>query len=183
MEEKMINRFELIDRKLVDSNRVFDYCKDTLKLPDGKVTVYETLLHKGAAAVVPVLDDGRILLVRQFRHAIDRESLEIPAGGRNGTDEPFIEAARRELEEETGYKCDELTHLISIVTAIAYCDKKIEVYVAKGLKRTKQNLDPDEYIDVEAFEPDRLISMIMDKKIQDSKTIAAIMSYCYTNIK
>ena len=62
----MIQKFERLDRKIVDSNRVFDYCKDTLRLPDGRTTVYETLLHKGAAAVVPVLDDGRILLVRQL---------------------------------------------------------------------------------------------------------------------
>ncbi len=179
----MIQRFERMERKLVDSNRVFDYCKDTLKLPDGRITVYETLVHKGAAAVVPVLDDGRILLVKQFRHAIDRVSLEIPAGGRNGTDEPFMEAAARELEEETGYTASELTHLISIVTAIAYCDEKIEVYVARGLKKTGQNLDPDEYIEVEAYEPEEIVGMIREKKIQDSKTIAAVMSYCYENIK
>lgn len=173
----MVERFELLDRKIMDSNRVFDYCKDTLRLPNGKETVYETLLHKGASAVVPVLDDGRILLVKQFRHAIDRVSLEIPAGGRNGTDEPFINAAKRELEEETGYQSDDLTHLISIVTAIAYCDEKIEVYLAKGLKKTRQKLDPDEFIEVEAFEPEKLKEMIGTGQIQDSKTIAAIMSY------
>ncbi len=183
----MVQKFELLDRKVVDSNRVFDYCKDTLKLPDGRTTVYETLLHKGAAAIVPVTDDGKILLVKQFRHAIDRVSLEIPAGGRNGTDEPYIEAAARELEEETGYRCGTLEPLITIVTAIAYCNEKIEVFVAKGLKRTEQNLDPDEYIDVEAYEPEKLSEMILSGKIQDSKTIAAIMSYinkeCYKNIK
>ena len=173
----MIERFELIDRKVVDSNRVFDYCKDTLKLPDGRITVYETLLHKGAAAVVPVLDDGRILLVKQFRHAIDRVSLEIPAGGRNNEDEPYIAAAARELEEETGYKSDDLTHLISFVTAIAYCNERIEVFLARGLKKSSQHLDPDEYIDVEAFELKDLLDMIYEVRIQDSKTIAAVMTY------
>ncbi len=173
----MIKEFELLDRKTIEKTKVFDYCKDTLKLPDGRTTVYETLIHKGAAAVVPVLDDGRILLVRQYRHSIGRVSLEIPAGGRDNRDEPFIEAAARELEEETGYKSDDLTHLISVVTAIAYCDEVIEVYVAKNLKPSAQNLDPDEFIEVEAFEPEELSRMIFDGKIQDSKTIAAIMSY------
>ncbi len=176
----MIKKFELIERKVVDENRVFDYCKDTLKLPDGRVTVYETLLHKGAAAVVPVLPDGRILLVRQFRHAIGRESLEIPAGGRNSTDEPFITAAARELEEETGYRSKNLTPLITIITAIAYCNEKIEVFLARDLERTKQQLDPDEYIEVEAYDSEQLSGMILGGIIQDSKTIAAIMSYLNT---
>ena len=179
-EVRMIQKFERLDRKIVDSNRVFDYCKDTLRLPDGRTTVYETLIHKGAAAVVPVLDDGRILLVRQFRHAIDRVSLEIPAGGRNSTDEPFIEAAERELKEETGYTCESLKPLITIITAIAYCDEKIEVFVAKGLKKHEQDLDPDEFIDVEAYEPEKLSEMILKGTLQDSKTIAAIMSYINT---
>ncbi|MBO4375171.1 MAG: NUDIX hydrolase [Lachnospiraceae bacterium] len=176
----MIKDFELIERKTVEKTRVFEYCKDTLKLPDGRITVYETLIHKGAAAVVPVLDDGRILLVRQYRHAINRVALEIPAGGRNSTDEPFIEAAKRELEEETGYRSDDLEHLISVVTAIAYCDEVIEVFVAKNLVPSSQNLDPDEFIEVEAFEPEMLSKMIYEGKIQDSKTIAAIMSYLNT---
>lgn len=173
----MIREFELLDRKTVEKTNIFDYCKDTLKLPDGRTAVYETLLHKGAAAVVPVLDDGRILLVRQYRHSIGRVSLEIPAGGRDNENEPFIDAAARELEEETGYRSDNLTHLISIVTAIAYCNEVIEVFVARDLVPSKQDLDPDEFIEVEAYEPEEISRMIYEGKIQDSKTIAAIMSY------
>ena len=173
----MIGEFELLDRKVIEKTRVFEYCKDTLRLPDGRTTVYETLLHKGAAAVIPVLEDGRILLVRQYRHSIGRVSLEIPAGGRDDENEPFIEAAARELEEETGYRSDDLMHLISIVTAIAYCNEVIEVFVAKNLILSRQNLDPDEFIEVEAFTPQELSRMIFEGKIQDSKTIAAVMSY------
>lgn len=173
----MIKEFELLERKKVDSNRVFDYCKDTLKLPDGRIRVYETLVHKGAAAIVPVLPDGRILMVRQYRHAIRRVSLEIPAGGRNGREEPFEVAAKRELEEETGYRCGEMTHLISIVTAIAYCDEVIEVYVAGDLVPTRQNLDPDEFIDVCPYTLEELVRMIYEGQIQDSKTIASVMAY------
>lgn len=173
----MIKKFERLERKSIEKTRVFEYCKDTLRLPDGRTTVYETLLHKGAAAVIPVLPDGRILLVSQYRHAIDRVALEIPAGGRNSEDEPFIEAAARELEEETGYKSGDLTHLISVVTAIAYCNEVIEVYVARDLVKSEQNLDPDEFIEVKAFLPEEITRMIYEGRIQDSKTIAAVMSY------
>lgn len=173
----MIRSFERTDRKLIDSNHVFDYCKDTLKLPDGRTVEYATLLHKGAAGIVPVLDDGRILLVKQYRHAIGRVSLEIPAGGRDSSDEEFITAAARELEEETGYRSNDLEHLISIVTAIAYCDEKIEVYVAKHLILSKQKLDPDEFIEVVPCELSEIMGMIYRSEIQDSKTIAAVMSY------
>lgn len=173
----MIRSFERLDRKLIDSNHVFDYCRDTLKLPDGRTVEYATLLHKGAAAVVPVLSDGRILLVKQYRHAIGRVSLEIPAGGRDSEEEEFITAAARELEEETGYRSDELEHLISIITAIAYCDEKIEVYVAKNLKPSKQKLDPDEFIEIVPYELSEIMGMIYRGEIKDSKTIAAVMSY------
>ena len=174
----MIEKFKRLSREVVDTNRLFTYCKDQVELPDGNVGEFYALLHKGASAVVPVLDDGRILMVHQYRYAIGRETVEIPAGGRDSADEPFIVAAKRELEEETGYTTDsELEYLISIDTAIAYCDERIEVYVARDLRRTSQHLDPDEFIDVEAFEPEKLVELIYKGEIKDSKTIASIMAY------
>lgn len=92
-------------------------------------------------------------------------------------DEPTIEAAARELEEETGYASEHLEPLISIVTAIAFCDEVIDIYLATGLKKTQQHLDEDEYIDVYAYTPQELADMIYSGKIQDSKTVAAIMAY------
>ena len=172
-----IGDYERIDRKVVKECHIFDLCEDTIVLPDKRTVKYDFLKHKGAAAVVPVLSDGRILMVKQFRNAIDRYSLEIPAGGRDSVDEDFKLAAARELEEETGYKSEDLSHLITIVTAIAYCDEKIEVYVAKNLIKSHQDLDDDEFIDVYPYTLNELIDMIAECKIQDSKTIAAIMSY------
>ncbi len=172
-----IESFELLDRREVDSNKVFRYCKDRLRLPDGHEVEYATLLHKGAAAIVPVLPDGRILLVKQYRHAIGRVALEIPAGGRDSEEEPFIEAAARELREETGYKSDRLTHLITLVTAIAYCNEVIEVYVAEDLKPSRQDLDPDEFIDVFPYSLQELTDKIYAGELQDAKTIAAVMAY------
>ncbi|MCR4908930.1 MAG: NUDIX hydrolase [Lachnospiraceae bacterium] len=175
----MVQKFQTIDRKLLRKSRVLEFYEDTLKTPDGQLVKYDMMLHKGAAAVVPVLDDGRILMVRQYRHSVDRITLEIPAGSRDSREENFRVAALRELEEETGYRSEKLEHLITIITAIAYCDEKIEVYVARDLTPTKQHLDSDEFIDVEAFELEKLKTMIFDGEIQDSKTIASIMAYSW----
>ena len=174
----MIESFRQLSREVVDTNCIFQYCKDQVELPDGKVEEYVACIHKGASAVIPVLPDGRILMVHQYRYPLGRETIEIPAGGRDSTEEPFETAARRELEEETGYTTDsKLEHLITIATAIAYCDEIIEVYVARDLRKTSQHLDPDEFIDVEDFEVKDLMDMIYTGKIQDSKTIASVMSY------
>ncbi|MCR5747273.1 MAG: NUDIX hydrolase [Lachnospiraceae bacterium] len=174
----MIKKFKQLSREVVDTNCIFKYCKDQVELPDGKVEEYIACVHKGASAVIPVLPDGRLLMVHQYRYAIERETVEIPAGGRDNEDEPFEIAAKRELEEETGYTTDsDLEHLITIATAIAYCNEIIEVYVARDLRKTSQHLDPDEFIDVEAFEVKDLLNMIYNGKIQDSKTIASVMSY------
>ena len=173
-----------VDRILQYSGSMLDMYKDIIETPDGNIAEWDYIEHKGAAAVVPVLDDGSILMVRQFRDSVDRETLEIPAVGLNGWSEPTIEAAARELEEETGYRSDNLTKLISIVTAIAFCNEVIDVYVAQNLVKTKQNLDEDEYIDVEAYTLSELKDKIFSGEIQDSKTVSAILAYeSYRNEK
>lgn len=116
-------------------------------------------------------------MVKQYRNALDRMTIEVPAGGRDTPDEPYITCASRELEEETGYVSDELEFLISIQTTVAFCNEKIDVFVARNLKKTHQHLDEDECVDVEAFDVDELIDMIYAGKLQDGKTIAAIMAY------
>ena len=173
----MIKKFERIDRKIVRKTNILTYCDDTLKLPDGRTVVYDTMVHNGAAAVIAVTDEGKIVMVRQYRHTFDSVTLEIPAGGRNG-DEEFINAAERELREEAGYNCSEIEYFMTIYTAIAYCDEKIEVFLAKGLKRTEQDLDPDEFIEVEEYTAEELKDMILKGEIKDSKTVSAIMTYC-----
>lgn len=92
-----------INRELVKKCHVFSLYQDTVELPDGRIDDYDFIGHKGAAAVVPVTQEGRILMVKQYRNALDRVCLELPAGGRNSLDEPFQNCAARELEEETGY--------------------------------------------------------------------------------
>lgn len=168
-----------IGREAVHEGHILTMYEDSIQMPDGKVVQWDFLKHKGAAAVVAVKDDGKILLVRQFRNAIDRESLEIPAGSKNFDDEDGLEAAWRELEEETGYttKKEWMKPLVKLVTAIAFCNETIDVYVADRLIPSHQHLDEDEYLDVESYTLDEVSDMIYAGKIQDSKTVAAVMAF------
>ncbi len=166
-----------IDRTLIHKGSIIEYYVDTMELPDGKYAKWDFIKHNGAAAVVPVTDDGKLLMVRQFRNALNRETLEIPAGKLDDPNEPKIECAYRELEEETGYASGDLELLLSLRTTVAFCNEKIDIYVAKNLVKTQQHLDEDEYLNVGAYTLTELEELIFDGKIQDSKTIAALMAY------
>ena len=166
-----------IDRKPVYKGNLLTMHDDTILLPDGRTTHWDFLAHKGAAAVVAVRPDGKILMVNQFRNAVDRVTLEIPAGCKNEKSEPGDVCAARELEEETGYRAGKLTLLLKLVTAIAYCDETIDLYLAEDLTKTQQHLDEDEYMDVQAMELSDLIAKIRSGEIQDCKTVAGLMAY------
>lgn len=168
---------ERLDRKLVKHGAIIDLYDDTVKTQAGNTVHYDFIGHKGAAAVVPVRADGKILMVKQYRNAVDRFTLEIPAGGKNGADEPPYDCAMRELEEETGYKTEKLEHLIDIYTTVAFCNEKISIYVAENLVPSHQHLDEDEFIDVEAVSVEELTGMILDGAIMDAKTVSAVLAY------
>lgn len=171
-----MDKIERIDRKPVYKGSMLQIYSDTIRTPEGNISHYDHIHHPGAAAVIPVLDDGKILMVRQFRNSLDRYTLEIPAGGIEDGEDTMC-AASRELEEETGYKCSEITPFIKVVTAVAFCNEVIDIFIARQLKQTSQSLDPDEFINVEAYTTDELRNMIFEGKIQDSKTVSAIMAY------
>lgn len=173
----MAEEFKRIKRELVAKGHIIDYYHDTMQIPNGNVAVWDFIKHNGAAAMVAVRDDGKLLMVRQYRNALERETLEIPAGGLNGPDEPTDLAAARELEEETGYRCEQPEFLMSIRTTVAFCDEKIDIYVARNLIPSRQHLDEDEFINVEAYTVDELVDMIYAGKLQDSKTVGAILAY------
>lgn len=172
-----MEEFKRLKRELIAKGSIIDYYQDTMQIPNGNIAKWDLIDHKGAAAVVAVREDGKLLMVRQYRNALERETLEIPAGGLNGREEPTDVAAIRELEEETGYVCEKVELLTSIFTTVAFCNEKIDIYLAKDLKPGKQHLDEDEFINVEAYTVDELKQMVFDCKIQDSKTICAIMTY------
>lgn len=173
-----MEEFKRIKRELIVKGSIIDFYQDTMQIPNGNIAKWDLIDHKGAAAVVAVREDGKLLMVRQYRNALERETLEIPAGGLNGREEPTAVAATRELEEETGYLCDEVELLTSIYTTVAFCNEKIDIYVAKNLKPGHQHLDEDEFINVEAYSPAELKEMILSGKLQDSKTICGILAYC-----
>jgi len=172
-----MERLERIGRELKYKGAIIDLYQDTIREPDGRISYYDFIGHKGAAAVMPVKEDGKIVMVRQYRNALDRFTLEIPAGGLAGPEEPTDVCAAREMEEETGYQSDNLELLISVQTTIAFCNEKIDIYVARDLKATQQHLDEGEYVDVEEYTIDELVEKVYSSEIKDAKTVAAIMAY------
>ena len=151
--------------------------KDYMEFANGNTAEWDYIHHDGAAAVVPVMKDGRILMVRQYRNALERYTIELPAGKLDDPDEQGIVCASRELEEETGYRSEKLEWLITLRTTVAFCNEKIEIFVARDLIPSKQHLDEDEYIDVAAYTMEELKEMIFSGEIEDSKTVSAILAY------
>lgn len=171
-----MEKYERINRKVVYKGAIVDFCKDTLKLPNGRVVEWDLVDHKGAVAVVAVRDDQKIVMVRQFRPALDRFTLEIPAGGIE-PGEDWKEAAARELEEETGYCCDKIDFLYHLQTTVAFTNERIGVYLATGLRKVAQKLDEDEFIQIEYYSIEELEQMIFDGVIEDGKTISSLLFY------
>ena len=149
--------------------------KDEILLPNGKKSVREISLHNGAAAIIPILPDGRVLMERQFRYAHGRVMLEIPAGKLDTPDEPPLEAAKRELREETGAIAEKYTYLGAIAPSPALIDEVIHVYLAEELSFGEKHLDEGEFLDVEYYHLDELYKMVMNGEITDAKTQIAIL--------
>ena len=172
-----MEQIKRLKRELKYEGAILNFYQDTMQIPNGNTAVWDFIAHKGAAAVVPVLPDGRIIMVRQYRNALERYTLELPAGAVNEVDEPKEICAARELEEETGYRAGKLEWLINLNTTVAFCNEFIGIYLATDLEKTHQHLDEDEYVDVEFFELAKLMDMIYTGKITDGKTIAGILAY------
>ena len=172
----MSDEVRRVNRTLIHKGAIIEYYVDTMEFPGGSQAKWDFIKHNGAAAAVPVTEDGKILMVRQYRNALERYTLEIPAGGLNPVENTDV-AAARELEEETGYASDDLELLISLRTTVAFCNEKIDIYVAKNLVKTHQHLDEDEFLNVEAYSLKELEDKIFRQEIEDSKTIAALMAY------
>ena len=174
----MIDEMKRLKRELMYKGAILDIYKDTMQFSNGTTEEWDFVSHrKGAAAVLPVLPDGRVILVRQYRNALERETLELPAGCRDSLDEDTKLTAARELEEETGYHSDQISFLLSLRTTVAFCDEFVDVYLAENLVPGEQHLDDAESIDVEIYSLDEVCEMIYAGKMQDSKTVAAILAY------
>lgn len=158
---------------LIRKGRVFDVYAENITLPNGVTMDMEIIRHPGAAAIVPVMDDHTVLLLKQYRYAVGGFIWEIPAG----TLEPGEDArgcAERELTEETGYAARHFERLAQITPLPAYSDERIDLFLATGLTKAAQKLDEDELLSVHRVELRQAVNMIAEGEIQDAKTIAGL---------
>lgn len=164
----------------VESKRVFDGLILHIdhinnRLPNGKLAAREVARHVGASAVVPVDGDGNVWLVKQFRAPIDQILLEVPAGKLDYKGEDRLEAAKRELKEETGLTAGEWTHLSDIVTTPGFSDELISLYLARDLSAGQSHPDDDEFLNVVKLPLNELVAMIARGQVTDAKTICAVL--------
>lgn len=156
--------------------KIIKVYSDEIKMPDGKIAIRETIKKNDASAIVPVDKDGNIIFVRQYRHAAQDMVLEIPAGTFEMGEDPY-ECAKRELEEEIGYKAESFTYVNWTYASVGVCTEKIYLYIAEDLVKGVQNLDEDEFIEIEKYSLADSLSMIFDGTIRDSKTVMGILAY------
>ena len=161
--------------QLIFDGRILHLYRDDIVLPDGNPAERELIRHVGAVCVIPVLDDGRVVMERQYRYPVDQEMLEIQAGKLDSKQEDHEKAIRRELEEETGYQAGELVLLGKFYPACAYSDETIWMYLAKDLHRGQWHRDADEFLDVELIPLTDLVKGVLDVSIPDAKTQIAVL--------
>ncbi|MBQ3520196.1 MAG: NUDIX hydrolase [Clostridia bacterium] len=166
--------------ELVYKGKILDLYVDKVELPNGHTSTREYIKHVGAACVVPVDENGNVIIEKQFRYPFEAVLTEIPAGKLDSKQEPHLKAALRELKEETGYEAEEMIYLGEYYPTCAYSDETIHMYLAKGLKRGEQHLDDDEFVDVQTVPLATLIGQIMAGEIKDGKTQTALLkAYLY----
>jgi ADP-ribose pyrophosphatase len=162
-----------INTKNVYNGKLLKLHVDTVRLPDGRETTKEIVEHPGAVAIIPILDNGKLLVVKQYRTAARRRMMEIPAGTLEADEAPLA-CAKRELIEETGYAAGRFTRLFSCYLAPGYSSEKIHFFLARRLVKTKVRPAEDEFITVRAMDLDEALRAIERGKIQDAKTISAL---------
>jgi ADP-ribose pyrophosphatase len=155
------------------NGKIFDVVLEKVTLPNGAVKHREIVRHPGAAAMVPILDDGRVVLIKQYRHAVGEYVWEIPAGTLE-PDEAPVACARRELVEETGYEATRLEKLTEILPAPGYTDEHIHIFLATGLRPAEQKLEDDEVLELQPTALDKALAMAVRGEICDAKTITGL---------
>ena len=171
-----MDSYQVVKSEKTYKGQILNVTVDTITMPHGGEAFRETVLHNGGSAVLPVDSDGNVILVRQYRHSAKNLVLEIPAGIREPNEDPY-DCAIRELEEETGFKTGKLGFLTAMYSAIGFCSEVIYIYYADKLSPGVQNLDRDEFIELERYPLEKAVEMVFNGEIRDSKTIAAIFMY------
>lgn len=169
--------YEVLESKMTHKGLLVTVTVDKIAMPDGSSALRESVIRgKDAAAVLAVDNDGSLIFVRQYRHAFGEMLLEIPAGVLND-DEDAAFGVARELEEETGKKPGKLEFLCEMYPTVGYCSEKIQIYIATELTDGVQNLDADEFIEIEKYTLEEALDMIYKGGIKDGKTIAALFAW------
>ena len=168
--------YEVLESREKYHGHIVNVREDVIRLPDGKEVTREIVERGNASAVLPIDENGKLLFVRQYRHAFQEMLLEIPAGMIEEGEDPR-NCIHRELEEETGYYSDDITFMFEMYPTVGFCIEIVYIYLARNLKQGNMNLDEDEFIEVERYNLDEALDMIYDGRIKDSKTIVAVMSY------
>lgn len=148
--------------------------EDDVRLPDGRRFTLGVLQHPGASAVVPLLDDGRVVLLRQYRYAVRETLWEVPAGKLDPGEAPEV-CARRELQEEAGYTAETLVSLGTVCMTPGFSDERIHLYVARNLREGQRSLAPDESIHSELLRFEEALRMAEEGEISDAKTVIALL--------
>ena len=164
-----------IGGEIVFKGALLEVHKDTVLLPDGNKATREYIYHNGASAIL-VIDNDDIFMERQFRYPIGEVIWEIPAGKLDKGEDPLT-GAKRELEEETGLKCENLTFIGSMYNSVGYSNEVINYFVARDFKMGNKNLDEEEFIDVCKIPFKKVLDMVISGEIKDSKTAYGIMLY------
>lgn len=162
-----------IDSALMYDGDFIRVRKDNVRLPDGKVSTREYITHPGAVAVLAMLDNGNLVMERQYRYAPQREFIELPAG-KIDNNEDILLCAQRELLEETGYVAREWTHLSTVWSCIGYADERIEYFIARGLTYQGRKLDDGEFLEVFELPLPEAMEWMRLGKINESKTIVGL---------
>jgi ADP-ribose pyrophosphatase len=170
-----------MDRETLATQRVYDgkvvkLDVDRVRLPDGGEARWEVVRHPGAVVIVPVLPDGRLLFIRQFRYPVRQTLWELPAGTLRPGEEPEA-CARRELEEETGYRAENWAFLGDFFTTPGFTDEHMYAFLAEGLRPTVQELEADEFIEVVPLPWTEVEHRVAANEIHDGKTLAALYLY------
>lgn len=169
-----LQEIQVSSETIYDGN-VLHVREDMVELPNKNLASRELIRHIGAVCIIPVTDDGKVIVERQFRYPVNRVILEIPAGKLDSADEDRLEAAKRELREETGMTAEKWTDIGEYLPAPAYSDERITMYLATGLHSGEQDLDDDEFLEVFRVPLKELVDDVMAGKIPDGKTQIAVL--------